>query len=178
MDKSPKLARKILILVAACAAVAALAVFLANASSKRELVTVAFVGHTNIVIRGIWGDYELAKLCIFRGTNGTSRAIGYYARMEYTTVRPSFEAACAGSLPPNEAAEVPAGQPFTFSIKTDRGTGAFRLKFWYYNTPTKWERSRRACSDFFSLHKMHRIAHLMEPGPPRKGTLVSPEVRD
>src|SRR5262249_29468444 len=70
-------------LAVACAVVAALAVSLTNTHSKRESVTLAFVGHTNIVVRGIWGDYELAKLCIFRGTNGTSRAIGYYAMMEY-----------------------------------------------------------------------------------------------
>ncbi len=154
MDEQRKRVRKILILTAVCAVVAALAAFIVKDRLKREPVTLVFVGYTNDAGR---------MLCLFRGENGNHQTITYSTELQLA--QPAWTSYRSGG-------EAPAGETFTFSMSAPTNATTWQLCFSYNTSPTKWEGYRQLCAGFFWRHNMPAIARKISPRLPGVRSVV------
>jgi hypothetical protein len=154
---------KVLIVALACVVAVITIVFLASAP-KKEPVKVWFAGYTNLYGR---------KQLVFQGTNGSPRAITYFAGVcrERTNNAGYYSTA---------AREEALRASFTFTLDPPRKEGPYYVMWEFHekwSPATGWERFRIGCENFFLTLGMGAPARLFGQHP-HKHYIPSTEIKE
>lgn len=126
-------------------------------SANTEPVAVWFVGYTN---------YDHFKLIVCKGSNGVPREITFCACVITNSIHPVKTVWGLSPLYGWALHDPPARSTFEFNLNAGPRDTPYYIAWAFLDNrrpATRGERFRMRCHDFFSDHRMPRLARLFEP---------------